>query len=229
MSYTRVRLTVAARAPRIPGQRGVAQSGSARALGARGRRFESARPDPFALGPLRVGGCRFWPADGGGEDMAFRVVEPVRLRGAAILAAVAGVLLIVAGVAGRPIALAGAILLAAAGAAFDALGEGRLGLRQLGVFLAALGSGLGIWAVLVLALMLLMAVAPVPGAVYLILLLAVASAATGVALAVKGSRHAPATPSGRAARRRRAHPPQVGTRRLPEVATARRAESLRVS
>ncbi|HEX2032086.1 MAG TPA: hypothetical protein VHL78_11930 [Actinomycetota bacterium] len=159
--------------------------------------------------------------------MAFRVIEPTRLRGAAILAAVAGVLLIVAGVAGRPIALGGAVLVAAAGAAFDGLGERRIGLRQVGVFLAALGSGLGIWALLVLALMMLLGLAPVPAMVYLLLAAALASVAGGVALIVAASRRSADRPARPASRRRPAPAPRP--RRLADVATSRRAESLRAS
>lgn len=159
--------------------------------------------------------------------MAFRVIEPTRLRGAAILAAVAGVLLVVAGVAGRPIAVGGAILLAAAGAAFDGLGEGRLGLRQVGVFLAALGSGLGIWALLVVVLMVLLAIAPVPATVYVVLALAVIASAAGVALVMRATRGAAET--SRRVPRRRPGRPRRPTGRLAEVATARRAESLRAS
>jgi hypothetical protein len=85
--------------------------------------------------------------------MATRVVAPSPLRTVGIAATLGGgFVLLFSGFTGRA-AIVGAVVLCAGIALLDGADRGGLGIRQVGLFLVLLGSGLGAWSFAVTALL----------------------------------------------------------------------------
>ena len=85
--------------------------------------------------------------------MALRIAEPTPLRTAGFGASAGGALMTILSGFQGPAALIGVAALCLGIALLDAVDAGRVGRRQLGLFLLALGGVVGMWALVVTALL----------------------------------------------------------------------------